>query len=264
MSEREVLFLSKNRRPPSPTPSPLTLLLLAAASRTPTYRHARAARARTDRLAAPPRQRSPHTHDAHTHDAHTHDAHTHDAHTHDAHTSRAHTHDAHSRAHSRRSDDDAAAPTTTNDTASTTKDSGSEHSGSEHNGSGAHARQRTLAGHRRPPPTAAGRTLLLAWCVDSVTSAYTRTYERERRALLAAGLRCELRLACNGATADSADHDPPLAWHRHEAGSGCCRLVAACLACQHRQGGLVAARGASGAEACAGTFTGLVGRQPAG
>ena len=70
-------------------------------------------------------------------------------------------------------------------------------------------------------------------------SPYDRRYARERRALLAHRLPCQLRLACQGAVADSADHDPPLAWHAHVPGSGCCRLVPACLPCQQVQGGLI-------------------------
>ena len=66
-----------------------------------------------------------------------------------------------------------------------------------------------------------------------------QAYRRERRALLAHNPRCQLRIACDGALADSADHDPPLALHDHVLGTICCRLVPACLACQHLQGGLM-------------------------
>ena len=70
-------------------------------------------------------------------------------------------------------------------------------------------------------------------------SAYDRNYRRERQAMLALRLSCHLRLVCDGAVADSADHDPPLSLHAHVRGSGCCRLVPACLSCQHHQGGLI-------------------------
>lgn len=39
---------------------------------------------------------------------------------------------------------------------------------------------------------------------------------------------------------DSPDHVPPRSQHVHRAGSGCCRLVAACAPCQLEQGGLLA------------------------
>jgi hypothetical protein len=66
-------------------------------------------------------------------------------------------------------------------------------------------------------------------------SPYGGTYPRARSVLLRQRLPCALRLACDGAMADSADHDPPLALHEHVAGSGCCRLVPACLRCQSVQ-----------------------------
>lgn len=70
-------------------------------------------------------------------------------------------------------------------------------------------------------------------------SVYGWNYKRERQQLLAQRRQCQLRLVCDGALADSADHDPPLSHHEHVAGSGCCRLVPACLRCQHYQGGLI-------------------------
>lgn len=39
---------------------------------------------------------------------------------------------------------------------------------------------------------------------------------------------------------DSPDHVPPRSKHAHKAGSGCCRLVAACAPCQLEQGGQLA------------------------
>jgi hypothetical protein len=54
-------------------------------------------------------------------------------------------------------------------------------------------------------------------------SPYDHRYQRARSVLLRQRLPCALRLACDGATDDSADHDPPLALHVHVAGSGCCR-----------------------------------------
>jgi hypothetical protein len=69
---------------------------------------------------------------------------------------------------------------------------------------------------------------------------YGRRYREEREALLALRLPCELRLVCAGRVANSADHDPPIALHGHVTGSGCCRLVPACLACQRVQGGQLA------------------------
>jgi hypothetical protein len=71
-------------------------------------------------------------------------------------------------------------------------------------------------------------------------TAYGHNYRRARAVLLAQQLPCQLRLACDGAIADSADHVPPLALHVHVPGSGCCRLLPECLACQRSQGGSVA------------------------
>lgn len=71
-------------------------------------------------------------------------------------------------------------------------------------------------------------------------SPYGWPYRRARARLLAQGLRCALRLVCDGVVADSADHDPPLALHRHQPGTGCCVLRPACLSCQKVQGRLVA------------------------
>lgn len=68
---------------------------------------------------------------------------------------------------------------------------------------------------------------------------YGRPYRRAKAALLVGNPRCQLLLACTGAVATSADHDPPLALHPHVPGSGCCVLIPACLPCQKRQGGLI-------------------------
>ena len=68
-------------------------------------------------------------------------------------------------------------------------------------------------------------------------SPYDRRYQQERLALLAHRPACALRIVCDGAPADSADHDPPLALHAHRPGSGCCRLRPACLRCQAAQAG---------------------------
>lgn len=52
---------------------------------------------------------------------------------------------------------------------------------------------------------------------------------------------CQIRgKRCLG-VGDSPDHVPPRSQHVHRAGSGCCRLVAACGPCQLEQGGLIAA-----------------------
>lgn len=71
---------------------------------------------------------------------------------------------------------------------------------------------------------------------------YDRRYKRERDRLLAMGLPCVLRLVCDGAVADSADHHPALALHDHRSGSGCCVLRPACLRCQKVQGKNIAAQ----------------------
>jgi hypothetical protein len=53
--------------------------------------------------------------------------------------------------------------------------------------------------------------------------------------LLAQRRPCQLRLVCRGAVADTANPYPPLALHHHISGSGCCRLLPACLRCQKLQ-----------------------------
>ena len=58
-----------------------------------------------------------------------------------------------------------------------------------------------------------------------------------RAALL--GLPCEMRLVCDGAAADSADHVPPVSLHEHVEGSGCCVLRPACMRCQGEQARLL-------------------------
>jgi hypothetical protein len=70
---------------------------------------------------------------------------------------------------------------------------------------------------------------------------YDHRYRKERARLLAQGLTCVLRLVCDGAPADSADHEPALALHDHRPGSGCCTLRPACLRCQKVQGKNIAA-----------------------
>lgn len=62
---------------------------------------------------------------------------------------------------------------------------------------------------------------------------YGYRYRQIRAGLL--GLPCELRLLCEGAPADSADHVPPLSRHEHHEASGCCVLRPACMECQGEQ-----------------------------
>lgn len=68
-------------------------------------------------------------------------------------------------------------------------------------------------------------------------SPYNAEYQRTRKGLL--GRPCQMRLACDGHPADSADHDPPLALHAHVEGSGCCILRPGCSACQGKQARMV-------------------------
>jgi hypothetical protein len=67
---------------------------------------------------------------------------------------------------------------------------------------------------------------------------YSAPYQTERRELLAgpAGQFC---FHC-GEPATEADHQPPLALHRHTSGTGCCVLIASCGPCARRQGGAMA------------------------
>ena len=45
---------------------------------------------------------------------------------------------------------------------------------------------------------------------------------------------------CQRRRADTLDHDPPLAMHAHRQGSGCCRLIPCCTACNASGGAAVA------------------------
>ncbi len=63
-------------------------------------------------------------------------------------------------------------------------------------------------------------------------SDYGHHYRHERERLLAPGPPC---VWC-GATATTADHDPPLATHDHHDGTGCCVLVPACGPCNSGRG----------------------------
>lgn len=63
-------------------------------------------------------------------------------------------------------------------------------------------------------------------------SPYGPAYDRARRMLLAGGPVCA---HCRRRRATEADHQPPLAMHRHVNGSGCCALVPSCGPCQREQ-----------------------------
>src|SRR5262245_40001772 len=58
-----------------------------------------------------------------------------------------------------------------------------------------------------------------------------------RGLLLGEGVKCA---HCGRERATQLDHDPPLAMHKHREGSGCCRLIPSCAACNRRGGRLVA------------------------
>lgn len=62
-------------------------------------------------------------------------------------------------------------------------------------------------------------------------------YDRRRAALLKSPEPCQLRIAgvCTH-RATSLDHRPPISLHTHVPGSGCCRLVPSCLACNLKTG----------------------------
>ena len=67
-------------------------------------------------------------------------------------------------------------------------------------------------------------------------------YTRAKRALRANPQPCQLRLAgCTG-LATTLDHQPRLMDHTHVRGTGCCRLVPACLHCNLSDGGSAARR----------------------
>lgn len=66
---------------------------------------------------------------------------------------------------------------------------------------------------------------------------YGHRYRKVRASLL--GQPCTLMLVCDGDPADSADHSPPLSRHEHHEGSGCCRLLPACMRCQGEQARLL-------------------------
>lgn len=61
-------------------------------------------------------------------------------------------------------------------------------------------------------------------------SPYGPDYQRDRARILAGHPRCDC-----GLPATEADHDPPLAMHRHVNGTGCCKLRPKCGPCQRQQ-----------------------------
>src|SRR5262245_47786932 len=63
-------------------------------------------------------------------------------------------------------------------------------------------------------------------------------YRRVRRMLLGPGVLCA---HCQRNPASELDHDPPLAMHKHRAGTDCCRLIPSCRECNQESGRLVAA-----------------------
>jgi hypothetical protein len=58
-------------------------------------------------------------------------------------------------------------------------------------------------------------------------------YRRARRLTLGEGVLCT---HCGLELATTLDHHPPLAMHKHRAGSGCCRLIPSCVACNAASG----------------------------
>ena len=64
-------------------------------------------------------------------------------------------------------------------------------------------------------------------------SPYGPAYARARARLLSAYRVCQW---CHELPATVADHDPPLGFHTHVEGSGCCVLVASCRRCNAGRG----------------------------
>src|SRR5262245_53273235 len=64
-------------------------------------------------------------------------------------------------------------------------------------------------------------------------------YRRAKRLLSGAGVPCA---HCKVELATTLDHYPPLAMHKHRAGSGCCRLIPSCASC-NAEGGVAVQRG---------------------
>jgi hypothetical protein len=64
-------------------------------------------------------------------------------------------------------------------------------------------------------------------------------YQRTRRLTLGAGVLC---VHCEIELATELDHYPPLAMHKHRAGTGCCRLLPSCRDC-NQAGGAAVRRG---------------------
>jgi len=68
---------------------------------------------------------------------------------------------------------------------------------------------------------------------------YGRPFRRAKALQLDPPVPCS---HCRQAVAVTLDHDPPLAMHRHVKGTGCCRLIPSCEAC-NRSGGILVAQG---------------------
>jgi len=64
-------------------------------------------------------------------------------------------------------------------------------------------------------------------------------YRRARRLTLGSGVLCA---HCKTELATTLDHYPPLAMHKHRAGTGCCRLIPSCAEC-NAAGGVAVLRG---------------------
>lgn len=64
-------------------------------------------------------------------------------------------------------------------------------------------------------------------------------YLRARRLTIGSGVVCA---HCKVELATTLDHYPPLAMHKHRAGTGCCRLIPSCAAC-NAAGGVAVLRG---------------------
>lgn len=64
----------------------------------------------------------------------------------------------------------------------------------------------------------------------------SRAYRAFKQTLAARYIPCALQLPGCTDRADTPDHDPPLALHRHVEGTGCCQLRPACRACNAKIG----------------------------
>ncbi|MBO0743664.1 MAG: hypothetical protein J2P43_01500, partial [Candidatus Dormibacteraeota bacterium] len=87
------------------------------------------------------------------------------------------------------------------------------------------------------PPLFDARPYQLAGQSSPMGHPYGSRYRRIKAMMLGPGVPCA---HCRRRLATTLDHDPPLGTHRHQGGTGCCRLIPSCESCNKSGGSMVA------------------------